>query len=125
MPSPKPILRDIADFGLDPKKAYTITNKQGGASGGRITVAPKPGAKHDGYHINQRTLSVEPPTVEAQKKAEPTKVETPKAGAKVSEEPKKAEEKVLEPTKAEVKKAEKVEKVVEAPEEKKEEKPAS
>jgi len=53
MPAPKAVLRDINDFGLNPGVAYTITD-----TGGHLTATPKPGAKHAGLHINQRTLPV-------------------------------------------------------------------
>jgi hypothetical protein len=56
MPAPKAVLRDIHDLGLDPSVPFTVTGKDG-----RLTANPKPGAKHTGIHINQRTLSMVEP----------------------------------------------------------------
>lgn len=42
MPSPKAVLRDIADLGLDPKKSHSTTTKTGLRHGGRLSVATTP-----------------------------------------------------------------------------------
>lgn len=104
MPAPKAVLRDIADLGLDPAQAYTVTNKVGGQNGGRLTTAPKAGAKHDGFALRGAVVvpTVETPKVEpkaeakVEKKPEPAKVDPPKVEEKAPAEPVKVEAAVEE-----------------------------
>lgn len=65
MPSPKAVLRDIHDFGLNPKKAHSAIKRTGrlhGITSGKVKKEPMP----------IEAMSVEPvaPLLESVKKAE-------------------------------------------------------
>jgi hypothetical protein len=102
MPSPKAVLRDIADLGLDPKKHYTPVS--GGRLGTQVHGAVGAESSKSAAFAMHAPRAAEPAGVEPEKPARPALV-------KLAE----PEPKVEEPTPVEVPTA-----VEAAPEEKKE-----
>lgn len=76
MPSPKAVLRDIADLGLDPTVAHRHTK-----ANGRILGPGEPAPAEEPLKLALKKLP--------EKKAEPAKVEPSKTEEKAPEEPKK------------------------------------